>query len=223
METRKGEQNITDFRLTGFDTVKGIENTGGSLDFYQEMLFDFYRDYQDHAEKIKYHVDNAHPDEAGRCIHSLKGVSRTLGAIQLSELSEDIEEMIKLKDKIGFDGLYPVFRDELAEICRVISRFKADTLAENERGNPVSAKTTDEKLFQILSELSGFVKSGNYKAEKLALKLKKQYSDNQIGSLFDELYHAVEDLDASKAEKLISQIKIAIEGEEYTCQKPIKF
>lgn len=214
-------QNLKEFSLKGFDTEKGIKNTGGSKAFYKKMLFDFSRDYQNYAEKIKEHLENNQFDEAKRCAHSIKGVARTLGAEELAKISIQIETSIQSKNKEKFKQQYPSLEKGLSDVCRVISELEHLESAENilQKNEKVKNDKINEDLIYTLDKLHEFVKLGNYKAEKMAFHLQRQYADNRLASFFDELFHAVVDLDSEKASKCISTIKNSIEGETKNVEK----
>jgi uncharacterized protein YuzE len=104
-------------------------------------------------------------------------------------------------------------KNELSRVCLVITELEEKEKSKATQGH-FDENEMDDDLIIKLDELGEFVKSGNFRAEKIAGQLKERYSDNQLSELFHDLFLAVEDLDADEASNCINQIKKIIEGEK---------
>jgi CheY-like chemotaxis protein len=91
--------------IPGIDIAMGLRNVNGSMDVYMDILEEFCRNVEDLAVQIQ----QAGQDQNGRLfadsLHALKGVSRSIGALELGDFAESLEkaadagdpEMVKQK------------------------------------------------------------------------------------------------------------------------------
>ena len=106
-------QSDTAFELNGFDTETAIYRIGGDTDFYIELLGDFYKEFSNALEDYQVLIKEDDLEPARRLIHTIKGVSGNLGAMDLHYSAADLESCIKTGDLISAEKKYNLFKDNL--------------------------------------------------------------------------------------------------------------
>ena len=84
--------------LPGIDTVLGRKRVAGNRKLYLKLLRDFHRDYPVAVRTIQEAIDGKRDEEALRLAHTLKGVSGSLGAMDLYAATEEVETALKAGD-----------------------------------------------------------------------------------------------------------------------------
>ena len=95
----EGMEIFTFQQLKGFDTVKGLKSTGNDEAFYKNLLLMFRNqlaaDFSDIVASVK---DNR--EKASSMIHSLKGISGSVGAMDLFEICTRIDAVYNASKSI---------------------------------------------------------------------------------------------------------------------------
>ena len=122
-------------RLEGVDVKAGLVSVNGDWKLYTKLLHSAYTRHRNIVEDIRTELERGNLSIAQRLAHTIKGVSGTLGAKVLSEISSQLESAIKNSDI----DLIPKFLDRLAEeVTRVMAAL--DAFFEHEdQGRPEEA------------------------------------------------------------------------------------
>jgi|GEM_PF-565920 len=80
--------------LPGIDTNAGVQRVGGSVESYLKLLQKFVSNQADSINEIIHSHANGNNEEAVRLAHTLKGVSATLGADELSRIAAKLEKSL---------------------------------------------------------------------------------------------------------------------------------
>lgn len=94
--------------LVNIDTSIGLNNMSGNSKHYLKVLASFYHDYKE------VHLETLNDEELQRLIHTVKGLSFTIGAMRLHELAKEIEIS---QEK----ALFSEFDRELMKVCDELS------------------------------------------------------------------------------------------------------
>jgi len=197
------------FVIRRINLEKGLENTGGSLDFYKGLVQDFHHNTA-HVDKIAGLVSEGNYEAAEIQVHSLKGVSNMLGFEALSHLMSKVENALKEKDPVAFKRLIPPLREEIDHLFDELER--SELLQENiekvshEEYNEQDKEILIEKLKQLLS----MVREGRYQAEVLVSELLSRYGTFGLKKELLEVKAKIEKLDFQDAEALIKTIQNGI-------------
>jgi two-component system sensor histidine kinase/response regulator len=101
--------------LPGIDKEVGLRRVAGNETLYRKLLLDFHRDFASEDDRIRNAIDGNRLADAGRLVHTLKGVSGTIGAMALYGASRTLES--ELRD--GKPGRPLLI---LAEVTRELAR-----------------------------------------------------------------------------------------------------
>ena len=92
----KKEDEISDsfnvLRAAGVDPSEGLQYTNNDESFYRSLLNEYAVSYPEKSEKIKGSFSAENWKEYGVYVHALKSTSKTIGAMELSELAAKLEE-----------------------------------------------------------------------------------------------------------------------------------
>jgi signal transduction histidine kinase/CheY-like chemotaxis protein/HPt (histidine-containing phosphotransfer) domain-containing protein len=137
----KGEDLILPEYLPGIDIKNGLTRVTGNKRLFQELIISFQKINGLIVDKIKKAIDEDNREEALRLVHSIKGTSGSLGALNLSTSAKELEKTIKEGDDnsiddalVRFDAyLQPVFKSaKLLEenLTTQISTIKPEKVGE---------------------------------------------------------------------------------------------
>ncbi len=118
--------------IAGLDTAETLSRMDNRRPLYEKILIDFCRRFAGEAEKIKAALANHDLETAARLAHSLKGVSATIGADQLSKIAADLEIDIEKEE------------DDVTEQVAAVEQILNDTIATIQKAFP--EKTVSEMM-----------------------------------------------------------------------------
>ncbi len=99
------------------------------------LIHKFLADYRVRAQQIGMEITTAYADgnltELANHAHKLKSSSRTVGAMQLGELCEQLEHTGKNRDAVTVSSLVPEFQEEMASVITYLATLTHD-FAKNE-------------------------------------------------------------------------------------------
>jgi diguanylate cyclase (GGDEF)-like protein len=114
-------------KYPGIDFQIGVGNVLGDEDLFDEILVMFYEDHSKDSEKIQQAISSEDQAACKHLVHTLKGVSCSVGAMQLFELTKALDIAINLEDKVNYQRLYePV----ATEILKVLSGIEVKLQAK---------------------------------------------------------------------------------------------
>ena len=100
--------NITEqIRKIGLSVEDALNYCGGDESFYAEILLDFIEDYPENTEHLEKEFKSEDWHAYRTSIHSLKSVSRTIGARALSEQAKKLEEAAANTDVTVLRKMHP--------------------------------------------------------------------------------------------------------------------
>jgi PAS domain S-box-containing protein len=103
--------------LPNIDVEAGLKRMRNRASFYEKVLRDFYYRYSGETERIRAELVINQQEEAVRRVHSLKGLSGTIGAVELAKVSSELEQAIKVGNPETFSFLEK-FDHELTTVLK---------------------------------------------------------------------------------------------------------
>ncbi|MDM8556879.1 response regulator [Desulfococcaceae bacterium HSG7] len=101
--------------LAGFDLHTGLRQVMDNVDFYHKILFRFKEELEDKFSDIPDALDKEITEDTRRKVHTLKGLSGTVGAMRLTEALTAIDGTFKHGSEIT-DEMRITLRQTLAEV-----------------------------------------------------------------------------------------------------------
>ena len=99
--------------MPGIKAETGLVRAGGNRALYVDLLAKFHRDYTDATSQIKKALDNGEHELAKRLVHTIKGVSGSIGALDLENAASEMEIAVRQKSDGDLEDLLDQFDTEL--------------------------------------------------------------------------------------------------------------
>jgi CheY-like chemotaxis protein len=77
------------------DVAGALAWVGDDIQMYRRFLTSFLDDVQGNADQLQTHFERGEQNDAARVLHTLKGLARTIGALELSRFAADAEVRLK--------------------------------------------------------------------------------------------------------------------------------
>ncbi|MEO5357254.1 MAG: response regulator [Nitrospirae bacterium YQR-1] len=182
----------------------GLRRVGGNAGLYVKMLGGFRDKYKDFMATLRDELAKGELDTVYRLVHTMTGVSGTIGAMELYPASQKLERALKDgNDMAALEPLINVFQGaldgvlgELSKLCDTGHQHVANKL-DNEK--PMIRIKVDEKLTGSIRQLALLLESGDSESSVELDKLKTMLRDYpEIGDLII-IGKQIEDYDYDKA------------------------
>ena len=164
--------------LPCLDIQAGIKQLEGNQDLYLKLLKKFAECNHDLAEKITEKLADSENEKARILAHSTKGVSGSIGAVELYLASAALEVAVT-RGQTGH--ALQEFSAVLATVLQSITALLRDR--EDKESPPVEEKNPDtDTLFPILDELDAYLQAGDFNALEHYTDLKKSVQGTGIAA-----------------------------------------
>lgn len=178
--------------IEGVDTIAGVKQANRSISLYKEVLEMYYKETSRLRKDIKLLIDN----DMGLFIvniHSIKGSSRNIGALELAELAEELELAARTED-IGY-----IKRriDKCIEVIdMVLDNIDKYLKSLNKIEHSVHKKVKHSLNMEVLQALQEGFDNFDLDAIEEQIKELKQYTYSQdVESFIEILSECAENLD----------------------------
>ncbi|MCK5684781.1 cache domain-containing protein, partial [bacterium] len=154
--------------LEGIDLKTGLKNLAGGEKKYLKILKDFHTDYIEIADEMQSELEGKNLDYVKRTIHTIKGISGTIGAKALYEVSIEMDALIGQNNLDGFKGLHERFKEELAIVQDAIESIKKP----DEKDERIDDKQDLSKMEPNLRELHDLLSHDDSDSEECFISIK---------------------------------------------------
>ena len=193
------------FEIPGIDTHKGIQNSGGKLDDYNDILTIYTSDCESRLAEMAryYHVGDTR--NLAICVHAIKSASANVGADDLSDMAAELETACKVDDIVYIDANLRRFTDSLGALLtdlRVylngISKKDVDCSKVADPGFLKSA------LDKITAHMDGLDIDA---AEQVLVELYAYHWDDDIFEYIAKINHSIGVFDYDGIEAAVNDLK----------------
>ena len=132
--------------VSGINTEFGLSRVGGNMTLFRSLLRKFAQNHADQVADLQKAIDEGEIHNARRMLHTLKGVSGTLGALKLQALARSVEANLVLTT---------AFVEELALVMASIETLLGPE--EKDEEEPICAPVDVATLLQTLIRLQPHV------------------------------------------------------------------
>lgn len=143
------EEDPSLWRMEGIDVKTGLEYAGQDAELYREILSDYADCIEEQAQAIERAVEERNIEIYTIEVHSLKSTSRTIGALELSNMAKAMEDHGKKQEwepiLVGTPGLLRLYRG----MYDVIMPYHG-----KEEGQAAKKPVEIDTVQRLLSELS---------------------------------------------------------------------
>jgi two-component system sensor histidine kinase/response regulator len=192
--------------MPGIDVKKGLARAGGNRVLYKDLLARFLQDYADATSRIKDAADNDDSQRFRHLVHTIKGVSGSIGAVDLERTASDLETGADQKDGGGIEHLIDRFNTALMIVLDYIGHvIESDSEKEEKTSKGPVAETG--VLLQLLLKLKPHVLDREAKPCKEIMKKIIGYTwPDAYVQMVADLNRSIAKYKFKNAQELISQI-----------------
>tara|TARA_R110001583_G_scaffold12423_1_gene55225 strand:- start:23114 stop:26116 length:3003 start_codon:yes stop_codon:yes gene_type:complete len=165
-------------QIKGLDTTQGLSRLRGNVESYLSLLRQFDHGHRCDMDKINNALSNSDFDEVKLIAHTLKGVSGTLGLVQIEALSQKLENKIKQHSSSCFDDITSLtihIHSELLALKGALITIQDEDSTINDNKESISQ---NEGLI-ILEHLKALLSRSDTQVNNVFLD-----SKNSLGSIF---------------------------------------
>lgn len=197
--------------LPGICLVEVLERLNGNHPLLRVLLKEFLRDFAQAEQKIALLLQGEEPEgriEAGRLVHTIRGMAGNLSAQRLFEAAGRLEIAIKEEGAAGWESPMTAFVAALREVVQGIASLP--TAAEEERNTVKSSAllfSDPTAVLPLLTEWATWIQEGNLKALQRETLLRPVLRQAGVeGRLLDGMREALDRMDFEEANRAVSSI-----------------
>ncbi|TPH12756.1 Hpt domain-containing protein [Litorilituus lipolyticus] len=116
------DEQTPEIQIDGIDSAIGINNVLGDEALFLEILAMFYEDHNEDGKKLEQAISTEDYTALKHIVHTLKGVSSSVGATSLFECTKALDEAI---NKNISDDYAPLYQTLLPEFNKVMDSISA--------------------------------------------------------------------------------------------------
>lgn len=115
-------------QLPGLDCSRGLDRASGDISFYLSLWEQYETRYHDLLSRFTDLFNTGDIDQLRNYAHALKGVSATLGAVEIQAIAYEIEQLVTLPDDHGTFFLNQLRKKQntLTESLKVLKEIEAE-------------------------------------------------------------------------------------------------
>lgn len=169
------------WQMEGIDAVVGMKYSDQDAELYREVLSDYMDTIEEKADIIEKAVDAGDLETYMIEVHSLKSTSKSIGALELSELAKDLETNGRNKEWGPIIARTPALLSMYRGLYHIIMPYH--TVKEEEAGT--KKPVDDEELIQLLEQLLDSVSMyDSIRAEEIISQLTEyDFTDSWEGNM----------------------------------------
>jgi len=130
MEPKKRKANTPSIKKVSslntkaiFDIDAGLTVCAGKMDLFERITKKFAEKSTTELEKLKQHCRDGNIENCTALLHNLKGLSANIGALQLSFVTNEIEQDILFNNNVLSDEQLKKIHDEVLQVVNAISSY----------------------------------------------------------------------------------------------------
>ena len=185
--------------LSGIDVEVGLMSTAQNRELYQRLLNRFVENQASFEDDFRNAFDTGDLDTCTRLAHTLKSVSGSLGALELYQESQVLEQSCKESEK----DIRLIFNGVVNELHHVFGSIKSMRPSDKQ---VVPSPYDQLTLKELLEQLSDLIHQSNSEAVDLIKPLEALISNKHQSLSIGELVSALKCFDFDKADIELKKI-----------------
>lgn len=162
--------------LAGINTQTGLSRVNGDMALYQNLLVKFYNGYQNITSQIQEAIEKQEQTLAVRLVHTVKGLSGTIGAHVLQKIAGELEAALKSDIHKDHTDLIAQFDAAMHMILKTLSPVVSVNTNKTISVNQESIKQGNtDQLIQLIKKLQPFLQKKKPKPCKDIMAEIKQF------------------------------------------------
>ena len=180
------------WQMEGIDVSVGLKYSGDDADLYREILSDYMDTIEEKADVIERAVAAGDLDTYTIEVHSLKSTSRSIGAMELSELAKDLEINGKNSEWGPIIARTPALLGMYRNLYHVIMPYHTGAGQEEQPKKPFDSGKVSELLGQLLECMDAF---DSIRGEEIVAELSQYDCTDQWKDQMHDIADAMNRLD----------------------------
>ena len=197
------------------ELAKALQRMGANAELYLKMANSFGPTAESMHDQLQSHIRNGETVDVTRVLHTLKGIARTMGAVELGNYVEREEKRIKQSGKLGSPALA---RDVLLPLIQRHTEAAlqfAQHLNKTGKRASITANTQDkgkasEEAKHMLDELNHLLEGRNLRALAVFGDFKERYQET-LGLPLAPLEQQLDKLDFRQAQLELNALKESLQ------------
>lgn len=196
------------WKMEGIDVAVGMQYSGDDEDLYKEVLSDYMDTIEEKASVIEQAVEEEDLETYTIEVHSLKSTSKSIGAMELSELAKDLEFHGKNKEWGPIIARTPTLLTMYRNLYQVILPYHTATGQETVQKQPVN----DSELIGLLDQLFDSVDTyDSIRGEEIVAELSKYDFTDSWGDYMRDVADAMNRFDYDVCKEKVSRWRSELE------------
>lgn len=201
-ENSKTPTGSLSWKMEGIDVAVGMQYSGDDENLYREVLSDYMDTIEEKANIIEKAVEAGELETYTIEVHSLKSISKSIGAMELSELAKDLELNGKNSEWGPIIARTPTLLDMYRNLYDVILPYH--TKAGQEPGE--KGAIDDETLKGILEQLlESVITYDSIRGEEIIEELSKYDLAQEWADYMKEVSEAMNRIDYDVCNETVSR------------------
>ncbi|MBF0381366.1 MAG: response regulator [Magnetococcales bacterium] len=207
---RDGEYEGTELELPiieGVDVQDGLRRMGGSIKGYLKLLSRFQDNQSGATDAIANAISNGDVATAQRLAHTLKGVSGTIGAVNLQKQAAKVESAIKEGSEVELvNTLLADAAKELNRVCTLLEKVLTSDMGHSkQRVEGEDSQESIAKRNELLKQAMGQLEIFDAAIEDTLSALKDGYLSKEMYDCFEKVEKQVSEYDFEGAAVTLKQ------------------
>jgi len=193
-------------KIRDLDAESGLYHSNSNRNVYLKILQGFVRDYGGSSFNLRQMIESVRYDEAGRIVHTIKGLCGTIGANHLQNLGATLESQLSQGqcNNTDFTNFEKLLQEMTADLEVVLSSIASEQVVVAKKKDP-QAK---EKLQKLVVELKEALDTCSATRCKRCLDEVEGISfENNQDVLIGKLKELVDDYDFSEAAEVLDSLE----------------
>ena len=190
------------WKMEGIDVAVGMKYSGDDENLYREVLSDYMDTIEEKANIIEKAVEEEDLETYTIEVHSLKSISKSIGALELSDLAKDLETNGKNSEWGPIIARTPILLTMYRDLYEVISPYHTSAGLEAVQKRPVDNDELAELLDQLLDSVDTY---DSIRAEEIVAELSKFDFTDRWDDYMRETADAINRLDYDLCKEKASQ------------------
>ncbi|MCG8080344.1 MAG: transporter substrate-binding domain-containing protein [Candidatus Thiodiazotropha taylori] len=188
-------------KVAGIDLTWGTKRVGGNQRLYIKLLLEFQQRYRDCTSQVSELLRSSEWDTLKRLLHTLQGVSGSIGANSLQEATRNLlDAVLAPSDKLQITNLQEIFEKQASTVFDSIKLLQ-NKIDKTQTGDGTNDEASSDDVQQLLQQIDTALKQGDVTSSGLLDKLAPLVlaQNSSLADSLSELKTHVDNYDFDKA------------------------
>jgi len=192
--------------MPGVSVSVGLSRLDNNKTLYLDLLGKFQRDYKNAVQQIKDALNSNVHESAQRLVHSIKGVSGNIGALNVQKAAADLETAIRDKKAGGLNDLIDEFDKHLGVSLKSMQHLYSTASIEKKESLKKPCEAQDN-LLDLALKLYSYVLDREAKpAKELISEMTGYLWPDEYNEMIKDLDHFISRYKFKNAQEILKQL-----------------